>query len=181
MDSLVFEEDFIYTEFKKKGKLILRNCKNSCGFCPASKLKCYSNISRLNSILNSSNIEELKIYGNCNSSYIESVLLTLKRRNIAIKIHVFGCSCNFDQNIEGLIFHQLIHPEIEDYRSSMISEEYIVPATGDPEEILLFAQNFLHGREEIPAFFQETESAEENLEFWSSSKIEEIQRKLSRI
>ena len=177
MNQIVFETDFIYVENRKIGTLTLKTCKNSCTFCPAAKLMKFQNFSKVNSIVEL-NIRELKVYGNCNCSYIESILKLLKTKNPSIKIDVYGCKCFFTQEID-VIFHQIIHPAIDSLESTIEPIEYIIPAIGDPEEIFSFAKNFYENHPEIPISFQITDSADPDIEFWSPAKIEELQKKLN--
>lgn len=176
MNNVIFKNDFIILEDKNTIKVIVKNCKNSCNFCPASKLQPYRSF-QLNSLIKYST-KELHIYGNCISNYLESLIAKIKSEFPIMKIKVFGCQCKFTQKLD-VEFIQLLHPDYPQFISTVEPKEYMIPAIGNPEEVLSFAKDYKNSHPTRRITLVKTDAPDQDLEFWLDSKIEEIQKKLN--
>ena len=170
------EEDFIYTYAKGEAVLILRNCTNSCKFCPAVRLKPFQNYGKLHSSFDFS-CEKLSIYGNANCSYIETFLRKLRESNPNVEIHLYGCQCNFSQKID-LIYHHIIHPSMPNY-FRIVPVDFIIPAMGEEIALLAYALKYFNRYPEIPIRIEILDSGDLTAEFLSLEKVNELQKQIN--
>lgn len=170
-----FEEDYIYLSSGSSAKLILHNCKHSCKFCPAGKLKSFYNYSSLNMNFDY-DCDELTIYGNLNCTYMETFIKKLKSLNPKIKIRLYGCCCESSQPLD-LEYYHIIYPNLVTYFSVM-PKEFILPATGDTQMLLAFAIRQRTRYPDIPLVTAVTEAADQDTEFWTESQIADFMKQV---
>jgi hypothetical protein len=169
-----FEEDFIYLISGQEAKIILRNCKNSCPFCPAVNLKEFYNNTLLNSSFDSS-VKKLIIYGSANSPYVETFLKKSKAKNPKLEIELVCCDCAIDVSNLDITYRQVIHPSIFEYLK-LLPIEFLIPATGDPSMMSAFVLRYRKRFPKIPIKLYVPDAGDSSADFWSPDKIEEFQK-----
>lgn len=170
-----FEEDFIYVVNGQNATLVLKNCNQECIFCPACKLKNFQNYTLLNSSFDSG-VKNLIIYGNINSSYMETFFQRVLRENPNIAITVVGCKCELSQPVP-LVYKHIIHPTLHNELTYM-TDGFFLPAIGDFLELKVFAMKMQNTYQNTPITLGILDSGESSAEFWSKDKIEDLQKQI---
>lgn len=173
---ITFQPDFIYLSSKYSATLIFKNCDKNCSFCPAGKLFNFQDYATLNQIFDFT-CRDLTIYGCVNCSYIESFIIKLKKESPNVTIKVIGCDCRFSQKIEGIKYHQIIYPDLSNL-FVIVPEERIIPATGDPLSLKIFALREKKIFPNIPLRMSILDSSNVNADFWSENQIEDFQKQI---
>lgn len=169
------EEDFIYTYAKEEAVLILKNCSNSCSFCPAQKLKSFYNYSLLHACFDF-DCKKLTIYGNANCSYVETFLKKLLDLNPKVEVHIYGCTCEFSQKLD-VNYHHITHPNLPNYMR-MNPCELVIPAIGEDIALLAHALKCSNRFPGIPIKLKVLDSANLNAEFLPLDRISNLQKQI---